>query len=187
MSNSTTSIVLLIAIMMLFPSFQGFFILNVYSQSEKRSNDNLLVTSDNTFNNIIKIFFNLANPAEYTVDLKASDIFPNQTIQDKILNNYEPTEYTIPVLNYRLLGFDISAKDIAIQTKSNKMEDNNTRINFPLMQANNVRVSNGLTDLSFNDVDLSSLYAIYDPETNKLTIHIPALTAMKYLYQQIQS
>jgi hypothetical protein len=52
-----------------------------------------------------------------------------------------------------------------------------------MMQANNVRVSNGLTDLSFNDVDLSSLYAIYDPETDKLTIHIPVVTAMRYLYQ----
>jgi hypothetical protein len=63
------------------------------------------------------------------------------------------------------------------------MEDNNTRINFPIMQANNVKVNNGLTDSSFNDVDLSSLYAIYDPETGKLTIHIPLVTAMKYLYQ----
>jgi hypothetical protein len=99
------------------------------------------------------------------------------------LYNYESTKYTIPVLNYRLLGFDISAKDIAIQTESNKMEDSNTRINFSMMQANNVRVSNGLTDLSFNDVDLSSLYAIYDPETDKLTIHIPVVTAMRYLYQ----
>jgi hypothetical protein len=183
MSNSATFVVLVIATIMLFVSYQGFFILNVYSPTENRSNDNSIGTSDNTFNNIIKILFNLANPTEYTVDLKANDIFPNQTIQDKILYNYESTKYTIPVLNYRLLGFDISAKDIAIQTESNKMEDSNTRINFSMMQANNVRVSNGLTDLSFNDLDLSSLYAIYDPETDKLTIHIPVVTAMRYLYQ----
>ncbi len=182
-SSMLACVVLVIATITLFASYQGFFILNAYSPAENRSNDNSIGTSDNTFDNIIKIFFNLANPTEYTVDLKANDIFPNQTIQDKILYDYESTKYTIPVLNYRLLGFDISAKDIAIQTESNKMEDSNTRINFPMMHANNVRVSNGLTDLSFNDVDLSSLYAIYDPEADKLTIHIPVVTAMKYLYQ----
>jgi hypothetical protein len=64
MSNSATFVVLVIATIMLFVSYQGFFILNVYSPTENRSNDNSIGTSDNTFNNIIKILFNLANPTE---------------------------------------------------------------------------------------------------------------------------
>ena len=74
------------------------------------------------------------------------------------------------MLKYSMLGFDISATDIRIKTESKKIDQNNTRIDFPLMVAKNEKVSNGLlTNLAYNDVDMSSIYAIYNPNTYKLS------------------
>ena len=56
-----------------------------------------------------------------------------------------------------------------------------TRIDFPVMLANNVNVSNKATSQSYHNVDLSSIYAIYDPKTDKFTFHVPFSIAAKYL------
>jgi hypothetical protein len=44
---------------------------------------------------------------------------------------------------------------------------NNTRIDFPVVQARDVNVRNGVLNQNFTNVDLSSIYAIYDPKTGK--------------------
>ncbi len=49
------------------------------------------------------------------------------------------------------------------------------------MLANNVNVSNKATSQSYHNVDLSSIYAIYDPKTDKFIFHVPFSIAAKYL------
>jgi hypothetical protein len=49
------------------------------------------------------------------------------------------------------------------------------------MQAKNVNVMNQIFDLNYDNIDLSSTYAIYDPERDKFTIHIPLYVASRYL------
>jgi hypothetical protein len=49
------------------------------------------------------------------------------------------------------------------------------------MQAKNVKVSNQIFDLTYDNVDLSSTYTIYDSELDKFTIHIPVYVAARYL------
>jgi hypothetical protein len=49
------------------------------------------------------------------------------------------------------------------------------------MLANNVNVSNKATSQSYHNVDLSSIYAIYDPKPDKFTFHVPFSIAAKYL------
>jgi hypothetical protein len=60
-------------------------------------------------------------------------------------------------------------------------QSNNTRIDFPVMQARDVNVRNGVSNQNFTNVDLSSIYAIYDPQTDKFTFHVPFSIAAKYL------
>jgi hypothetical protein len=67
------------------------------------------------------------------------------------------------MLKNSMLGFDISATDIRIKTESKKIDENNTKIDFPLMVAKNVKMSNGLLiNLAYNDIDmiLSMLFII---------------------------
>ena len=146
------------------------------------NNNNLFVSITNTSKNFENKLFGLGKQMEYTQDIDANQVFTNATVKNKILNNLEPTQYTIPALKHRLLGFDISANNIEAKTESKKIDENKTRIDFPVMKAKNVKVSNsGLINLSYENVDLSSMYVIYNPKTGKFTLHIPISVAGKYL------
>jgi hypothetical protein len=71
----------------------------------------------------------------------------------------------------------MDAKQV-IDTSSNSEK---TRIDFPIMLARNVNVSNGVISQKYENVDLSSIYAIYDPQTDKFTFHVPFEIAARYL------
>ena len=146
------------------------------------NNDSLFATITKISNNFESKLFNLGKQLEYTQDIDANQVFTDVTVKNKVLNNLEPTQYTIPALKHSLIGYDISANNIEVKTESKKIDDNKTRIDFPIMKAKNVKVSNGgLVNLSYDNVDLSSMYIIYNPKTGKFTLHIPILVAAKYL------
>ena len=151
----------------------------VYGQNSNNTN-----VIDNIFKNLKNKIIDLTKSVEYTIDIKANQIFPNDTIKNSILNKNQPMEYLIPILEYNLLGFDIFATDIKVRAESKKIyEDNKNklRIEFPIMQAKNVNVNNKIFDLNYENIDLSSTYTIYDSELDKFTIHIPVYVATRYL------
>jgi hypothetical protein len=150
----------------------------VYGQNSDNTN-----VFENIFKNLKNKIVDLANSVEYTIDIKADQIFLNDTIKNSILNKNEPMEYLIPILEYNLLGFDIFATDIKVRTESSKIEESKDklRIEFPIMQAKNVNVNNEMFDLNYENIDLSSTYTIYDSELDKFTIHIPVYVAARYL------
>ncbi|MGZ5485714.1 MAG: hypothetical protein ACXWFB_07380 [Nitrososphaeraceae archaeon] len=151
----------------------------VYGQNSNNTN-----VFDNIFKNLKNKIIDLTKSVEYTIDIKANQIFPNDTIKNSILNKNQPMEYLIPILEYNLLGFDIFATDIKVRAESKKIyEDNKNklRIEFPIMQAKNVNVNNKIFDLNYENIDLSSTYTIYDSELDKFTIHIPVYVATRYL------
>lgn len=137
----------------------------------------ILRISDNN-NNILG---NLAKQFEYTLDLDAKQIFPSDTIKQDIVAKYRPADYNISNLNYKLLGFDISASNIKIHVKPSRIDQMKTRIDFPIMNANNVTVSNGSINSKYSKVNLGSIYGIYDKSTDKITMHIPTSVALQYL------
>ena len=144
------------------------------------------VMFDNVFDIFEGNFLNLANPFEHTVEIDADQIFPNETLKREIVGDSGPLKFTLPTLKYNLLGFNISATDIEVNASAKQITDdpdqiNNTRIDFPVMLARNVNVSNGIINKNFNNVDLSSTYMIYDPMTDKFTFHVPFGIAAKYL------
>ena len=144
------------------------------------------------FDNVFDIFegnsLNLANPFEQTVEIDADQIFPNETLKHEIIGTSKPLEFSMPTLEYNLLGFNISATDIKVIANAKKISDDTdqnqkTRIDFPVMLAKNVNVNNEATNQNFKDVDLSSVYAIYDPMTDKFNFHIPFDIAARYLFK----
>ena len=125
-------------------------------------------------------------PFEHQVEIDANQIFPNETLKREIINQSGSFEFTIPNLNYSLLGFNISASDVEVNASAKQVMDdsgqnNKTRIDFPVMLARSVNVSNDMISQKYENVDLSSIYAFYDPETDKFIFHVPYEIAARYL------
>ena len=151
----------------------------VYGQNSNNAN-----IFENIFKNLKNKIIDLTKSVEYTLDINADQIFPNDTIKNSVLNKQEPMEYSIPILEYNLLGFDIFATDIKVRTESSMIDEESKdklRIEFPIMQAKNVNVNNEIFDLNYENIDLSSTYTIYDSELDKFTIHIQVYVAARYL------
>jgi hypothetical protein len=151
------------------------------------SNNPLVPIADNNniFGNLAKQFSSFTKQFEYTVDLKGNQIFPNDTIKQDIVTNYKSSNYNISSLKYRLLGFDISASDIRIHVNPSKIDTIRTKIDFPLVFARDVSVTNGLINLKYGEINLGSIYGIYDKTTDKITMHIPINIALQYLPHNI--
>jgi hypothetical protein len=131
----------------------------------------------------VKELENLIKNFEYTFDVEGSQIFPNNNIKQNIVSEYKSSEYNIDDLNYELLGFKITASDIKIHIDPKKIDDSKIRVDIPIMLANDVKVSNGPINLSYSEVDLGSVYGIYDKTTDKMTVHVPVSVAVKYIQQ----
>jgi hypothetical protein len=153
----------------------------VYAQNFINTNTNIF---DNLYKNLKNKFINATRNLEYAIDINANQVFPNDTIKNIVLNKNYPVEYLIPILEYNLLGFEIFATDIKVKTEPKKIyenEKNKLRIEFPIMQAKNVKVNNQIITLYYDNIDLSSTYVIYDSKLDKFTIHIPLYVASRYL------
>lgn len=150
------------------------------------SNNHTSVKYDDLFGLLKGNGLNLPNPFEHLIDIDAKQIFPNETLKNEIISKVGPSEFTMPYLKYNLLGFNISATDIEVKANATQLgvnsdQNKKIRIDFPVMLARNVNVSNEVTNQSYRNIDLSSIYAIYDPKTDKFTFHVPFSIAAKYL------
>ena len=174
-------------------SASGNFFLLVNAEDERQKQQQLpLISSflnDGSSNHLyyktaaalVKELENLIKNFEYTFDLEGSQIFPNNNIKQNIVSRYKSSEYNIDDLNYKLLGFKITASDIKIHVNPKKIDDSKTKVDIPLMLAKDVKVSNGPINLTYNEVDLGSIYGIYDKTTDKMTVHVPVSVAVKYI------
>jgi hypothetical protein len=125
---------------------------------------------------------NLIKNFEYTFDLNGSQIFPNDDIKQDIISEYKSSNYNIDDLNYELLDFKIIASDIKILVDPKRIDDTKTRIDIPLLLAKDINISyDGLINLSYNEVELGSVYGIYDKATDKMSVHVPVSIAAQYL------
>jgi hypothetical protein len=134
------------------------------------------------FGNITNTFNQLAKKPEYTVNVQGNQIFPNKNLKENIVDKYQASTYNIKDLKYNLLGFNVVAHNMKIHVNPSKIDANKTRIDIPLMLASNVTVTNGIINLNYGQVDLGSIYGIYDKQTDKMTVHIPFAVASKYLH-----
>lgn len=131
---------------------------------------------------LIKDLEHLIKNFEYTFDLDGSQIFPNNDIKQDIVSEYKSSNYNIDDLNYELLGFKIIASDIRIHVNPNRIDDTKTRIDIPLLLAKDIKVSNGgVINLSYNEVELESVYGIYDRTTDIMSVHVPIAIAARYI------
>ena len=156
-----------------------FTVFSVYAQGNTGPLDDAL---SHLFGNITKAFNGLTGKQEYTVSVDGKQIFPNSTLEQNIVDKYQPSTYNIKDLKYNILGFNVTAHDIRIHVNPSRIDTTKTRVDIPLMLASNVTVTNGVINLNYNKVNLGSVYGVFDKTTNKMVVHIPLVVASKYLY-----
>jgi hypothetical protein len=144
------------------------------AQSSQSEQEKLL---DN--NNIAFLFL---DAFEYTFDIEGAQIFPNDTIKHSIVTEYKPSVYNIPSLQYKIMEHTINASDVQIHVDPTRIDDANTRLEFQIY-ANNAEVTGQLLSKSYNNLEITSAYGIYNGLTDKMTIHIPYSAAMQHLLQ----
>lgn len=188
---SSMMLVLLLSIIIMFSihTFSSLVAANAETETIDMNNsyilgihDNILTITDNSIiGNFAKQFGGLTKQFEYTVNLDGKQIFPNDTIKQDIVTKYKSTDYNINNLNYKILGFNIDASNIKIRVNPSRIDQITTRVDFPVLLARNVTVTNGSINLKYRQVNLGSIYGIYNKGTDKMTMHIPISTALQYL------
>ena len=173
------SLTLLVIIALFITNQYELELFSVYAQGNSNPLGNAL---SHIIGNITKAFNGLTRQPEYTVSLDGKQIFPNSTLKQNIVDKYQSSTYDIRDLKYNILGFNITAHDIKIHVNPSRIDTTKTRVDMPLMLARNVTVTNGVINLNYNQVDLGSIYSIYDKTTDKMMVHIPLVVASKYLH-----
>jgi hypothetical protein len=77
-----------------------------------------------------------------------------------------------------MVMYDSSNKNFRYPSKIDKTR---TRVDFPVIIARSVSVTNGSINPKYAEVNLGSIYGIYNNSTDKLTLHIPSSVALQYL------
>ena len=119
------------------------------------------------------------NGFEYTFEVNGSQIFPNDTIKNNIVTSYMQSEYHIPSLKYELLGHQIDASNVTIAVDPTRIDDEKTRLDLD-MSAESANVT-GIFDKSFGNMNLQSVYGIYDEISDKITVHVPIKEALSII------
>ncbi len=149
------------------------------AQSSQSEQEKLLDNNNNNNNNIASLFL---DAFDYTFDIDGEQIFPNDTIKHSIVSEYKPSVYNIPSLQYKIMEHMINASDVQIHVDPTRIDDANTRLDFQIY-ANNAEVTGQLLSKSYNNLEITSAYGIYNQATDKMTIHIPYSAAMQHLLQ----
>ena len=163
------------AMLLLFISLTTIPLVIIQSEAQP-----LLSRQEKLLDNNIAFFF--LDAFEYTFDIDGAQIFPNDTVKHSIVSEYNPSVYNIPSLQYKIMEHMINASDVQIHVDPTRIDDANTRLEFQIY-ANNAEVTGQLLSKSYNNLEITSAYGIYNQATDKMTIHIPYSVALRHLLQ----
>ena len=116
---------------------------------------------------------------DYRFTLNSSQIFPNETIKQDVLNNHTRSQYNISSLEHGLMGYQINASDVRVNVTPSSIDEARTRLDLQIY-AERVNVT-GSADRFYDRVELESLYGIHDRRTDLIEMHVPLDVALSYL------
>jgi hypothetical protein len=138
----------------------------------------VLMNDNNNYNGNAPLL--IQNPFEYTFEVNGTQIFPNDTIKNRIVTEYQPSVYNISSLQYNILDHSINASNVQIHVVPTKIDEADTRLDFQIY-ANDAEVTGPSLNKNFNNLEITSAYGIYNRDTNKMTIHVPYSAALQIL------
>ncbi len=127
------------------------------------------------------IFF-LLDEVEYTFDIYGTEIFPNDQLKYSILSEHNQSVYYISNLSFAIRDHTINASDVQIQVQPTMIDDTRTRLDIQIYAAT-ADVTGQWISKSYNNLEIRSLYGIYDRTTDKMVVRVPYSTAFPLLLQ----
>ena len=101
-------------------------------------------------------------------------------------NMYKISGYNLTTLHcnqyHNIMDYMINASDVQIHVVPTRIDEANTRLDFQIY-ANNAEVTGPSLNESYNNLEITSAYGIYNLDTDKMTIHIPYSVALQQLVQ----
>jgi hypothetical protein len=119
---------------------------------------------------------------EYIFEIDAAQLIPNDTLKNRILTEHRPTNYSISHLQYKIFEHTINASNVQIEVDPMEIDHNKTRFNIEIYSSN-AQVAGQWLSRTYENLDLKSVYGIYDKITDKMAIHIPYRVALSFLLQ----
>ena len=127
------------------------------------------------------IFF-LLDEVEYTFDIYGAQIFPNDQLKYSILTEHNQSVYNIPHLSFAIMKHTINASNVQIHVRPAMLDDTKTRLDIQIYAAS-ADVTGQWISKSYNNLEIRSLYGIYDKTSDKMVIHVPYSTVFPLLLQ----
>ena len=162
------------AILLLFISLTTIPVVTIQSEAQSSSVSGEEMLLDN---NLVSFFL---DAFEYTFDINGAQIFPNDTIKNSVVTEYNASVYNIPSLQYKIMDHIINASDVQVYVNPTRIDEQNTRVDFQIY-ANNAEVVGQWLNKSYTNLEIKSAYGIYNLATDKMTIHIPYSVALQHL------
>lgn len=119
---------------------------------------------------------------EYTMDVDADELFPSKQAREDLISNNETRQFHIEKLEHKVAGFNVSARDLAMQLSPSQLDPSITRIDIAL-QGKSVEIDGSLLSKKYDRLDIGGIYCIYNADTNKMTIHMPYALALSLLFR----
>jgi hypothetical protein len=127
------------------------------------------------------IFF-LLDEVEYTFDIYGAEIFPNDQLKYSILSEHNQSVYYISNLSFPIMDHTINASDVHIHVQPTMLDDTSTRLDIQIYAAT-ADVTGQWMSKSYDNLEIRSLYGIYDRTTDKMVVHVPYSTVFPLLLQ----
>jgi hypothetical protein len=162
------------AMLLLFISLTTIPVVTIQSEAQSSSVSGEEMLLDN---NLVSFFL---DAFEYTFDINGAQIFPNDTIKNSVVTEYNASVYNIPSLQYKIMDHIINASDVQVYVNPTRIDEQNTRVDFQIY-ANNAEVVGQWLNKSYTNLEIKSAYGIHNLATDKMTIHIPYSVALQHL------
>lgn len=123
---------------------------------------------------------NIFNSLEYTFVIDGADIFPSESIKHDITMEYKSSKYNISKLEYSILDHNIAAWEVIVQADPSSIDDTKTKVGVKIY-AKRVHITGNLVNKNYENMNLQSIYGIYDKVSDKMNVHMPIYTAISLL------
>jgi hypothetical protein len=124
----------------------------------------------------------LLDSFEYVFYVDAAQLIPNDTLKDTILTEHKPASYSISRLQYKIFDYTINASNVQIEVDPMQIDHYKTRFNIQI-SASSAQVAGQWLSRTYENLDLKSVYGVYDRITDKMAIHIPYSVALSLVLQ----